>query len=108
MDNEQTRQLVESTCTNYAGDGQCVYDRPCPYFANEEKRCRYFETSVLPGDQAHEVEYWQKRGKLNENTTVCRKCDALFVAHKPGLKNCAPCNEELQIDREQREGRRKL
>ncbi|WP_025026675.1 hypothetical protein [Caldalkalibacillus mannanilyticus] len=50
---------VSTLCANYAGNSQCLKDKPCPYFSVDwnYNRCNYYEHAVLPGKPALHRQY---------------------------------------------------
>jgi hypothetical protein len=95
----EDRAIVEAHCANYAGEGRCVYDRPCPYFAEKPtQRCRYYEDNVLPNDQAAEIAYWQARGwprGTGDRLTSCKSCGKPFMRPVKTATYCAECSARI-------------
>lgn len=103
------RQLVETHCASYAGNGRCIFDRACPYFATTvRQRCTYYEDSVLSNDQSAEVSYWQERGwpaGKGALLTNCKSCDKPFLAVNES-NHCAICSERIERERREAEVKR--
>ncbi|SFP99246.1 hypothetical protein SAMN05518683_11472 [Salibacterium halotolerans] len=108
---EDLKRQASEQCATYAGDGNCLLDRPCVFFdksSDEIKRCPYFENCVLPADETLEARYWRSTG-TGEDLPDCRKCGEPFHPKSNAQKYCGDCRAETQKEqarKRQRELRR--
>jgi hypothetical protein len=111
---------VKSHCANYDTDGLCLLEGPdgcrvCRYWRSngyEYNRCRYFETAVLPSDQALESEY--RRGLdvlygINYATSRnrCARCGDPFVKRSNRAKFCDDCRAIVRRDQKREHARKR-
>lgn len=106
---DDIKQHIEDNCANYAGDGQCLLDRRCPFFDGDNEslpRCVYYENAVLPGDDKLKSRYWQSFGLAywGESSKVCKQCEGVF---SPEDKREQYCNECKAVRRQQADKERK-
>ncbi|GAQ18524.1 cysteine-rich VLP family protein [Oceanobacillus picturae] len=99
---------IKNNCASYAGNGQCLLDRPCPFFNSENDelpRCIHYETSVLPADEKLNARYWQSFGVAywGEESKVCKRCENVF---NPGDKKrrqyCDECRDHQEKEKRNR------
>lgn len=95
---DDIKKQVETSCAVYAGDGQCLLDRPCPFFNAENEslpRCGYYENAVLPEDDRLKARYWQSFGLAHwgEDSKPCKRCENLFTPSDKRQQYCSDCKE---------------
>lgn len=105
------KRTVTNQCANYDRDGQCLLDRPCPYFNDDDEnlsRCSYFENCVLPGDDSLKTRYWSAFGLAiwNENAKVCQRCEQPFQPDRPKQRLCSDCRDIQRRERQRERARR--
>ncbi len=121
---QSAKKLVKQECACYfANDYCCMRDDKCIYFTDiEKKRCKYFESYVLPLDQDYQLIYNAEldKGKISksdkqelieaENAKFkprikCKNpiCNKIFPANSNRQKYCPSCSK--QIKREQNRNR---
>lgn len=92
--NRDVEKHVAKQCATYAGKGQCLIDRPCPFFENvdnERARCFYYENGVLPTDDKLQARYWARFEHKDEGNKVCKRCDFRFKATDKREQYCTDC-----------------
>jgi len=93
--------LIKRECAGYF-DGNCIYldggkETPCPQMLTRSLICRYFRSSVLPGDMALCAEL-----ERSDNFKKCVICGKPFRAASNRAKYCESCarNEKRKASRE--------
>lgn len=113
--------LVRDSCANYDADGLCLLEtspdgcRTCRYWRSngyEYNRCHYFETAVLPADQALENEYRRGLDALygivgTTPTHRCARCGDTFVRRSNRAKYCDDCKEIVRRTQKREHARKR-
>lgn len=113
------KSVTQAECANYFREGPwakanwCVSkEQACHMFASF-KRCRYFETAVLPAWQDVAAEYAAMCGQMEigEETVariaVCRNCGESFRAESNSIRYCSEACKIAAAKRVQREKKRR-
>lgn len=100
------KKHIKDKCANYAGNGQCLYDRPCPFFdeKNERARCIYYENAVLPENEQIKADYWRRFGLTywgwgEKDVKACAVCGKGFTPQSNRQKYCSNCRDEQRRER---------
>ena len=102
---------IKDKCANYAGNGQCLYDRPCPFFdeKNERARCLYYENAVLPENEQIKADYWRRFGLTywgEKGVKLCAECSKGFEPKSNGQKYCDSCRDVVKRRQKSAQNRR--
>ena len=110
------QRLVTNRCANHDKNGKCLLEvseddngepcRDCPLFSEDDKRCLYFETAVLPEEPKLERRYWEERGVVYENLSKCEQCGDLYKRRSNAQKYCDDCSEFNRKLRRSRQNRK--
>ena len=94
--NKRIQSLARNQCAtfNTATADRCLLDCQCVYFRQQNGRCRYFETAVLPTDPELERKYRLERGLGDEKKDVCQTCNAPFERQSNRQIYCKTCAAE--------------
>jgi hypothetical protein len=99
-------KLARLHCANFntATETDCLYyDKPCRYF-NEKGRCSYFETAVLPADEALQARY---RNAITGNAqpVYCASCGDPYERRSNAQKYCRKCGPKVRQKQSSRRSR---
>ena len=109
---DKFQQHVANKCANYDKSGKCLLEtsedgcRDCPLFSEANKRCVYYELALLPERPKLEREYWEARGVVYEDLTVCERCNGLYRKKSNAQKYCADCAETKRKQRRREQNSR--
>ena len=96
------KQDVHNNCATYAVDGQCLLDRPCPFFSKDVKdgaRCSYYENAVLPANDTLTLRYWSRFSSETDNQKVCKRCNNVFNYDDKREQYCNSCKSENEREK---------
>jgi hypothetical protein len=103
---KDVQKHVKSQCATYAGRGCCHLDRPCSYFLEYEGACSYFESSVLPGNEALKVRYFNSvSGDADSIANTCERCNDPFEKRSNSQRFCAECQAENEREKRRKRDR---
>lgn len=109
---DKFQRQVASKCANYDKNGLCILEtdgdgcRSCPLFSELNKRCIYYELSVLPENDKLETEYRQRLGVVFENSSTCESCGQLYERRSNAQKYCTSCGDLKREERRRQQNRR--
>lgn len=94
-------KLIKLECANYF-EGNCdLLDRgvevPCPQMISYSVLCRYFLSSVLPGDNALYAELLEP-----DKVKKCVRCGTVIASYSNKTKYCKKC-ARLEANRQKAE-----
>jgi hypothetical protein len=97
---KQIKRYARDNCASFKGSSSCLLEPNgcdgCLYFEDKflgHKRCGYFERSVIPGDPALELAYWQEIAGEAPAMDVgnCTRCGARYIKGSGAAKYCSGC-----------------
>lgn len=107
---KDVQRLIQKSCATHYRNDQCLLetsenDCTCVYFTENNRRCSYFENSVLPGDKSLEFRYWAERGQEINNGTICNRCNELFEKRSNRQKYCDSCRSIIRNQQQRKYNR---
>lgn len=102
-------RYIEKHCANYDANGQCLLQtfesgsRICPLFFSLNSRCKYAETSVLPGDGQIQALYECEKQGAEIVLHTCERCKKPYKRKSNRQKYCPSCKTD-QARKKSREG----
>lgn len=105
--NNSIKRLARRHCANFTEGGRCLLEpnrQPyCNFYRSDEQaqpfvedgtmRCFYFETHVLPVDQALETKYF------NKDTAKCTACGVGYERKSNRQQYCPACSAKKRRER---------
>lgn len=110
---KEVAKLAREWCASYINGG-CVFyphgESTCLYERNDETithRCKYYETSVLPGDKKLESAYNNEINNESDSAIhYCERCGNAYERNSNSQKYCKPCSTIKERDNRRKRDRR--
>lgn len=102
-------RYIEKYCANYDENGRCLLQtfesgsHVCPLFFGMPLKCKYAETSVLPGDEQINALYMLNKQGTKTVLHSCERCKKPYKRKSNRQKYCPSCQTD-QARKRSREG----